>query len=72
MLLTLLKHLRSGRIIHYKDRDFHKGNILYFQTDHLTILNPSEAPLHIDGDPAATASNFSIQIIPNAFKLLQP
>jgi diacylglycerol kinase (ATP) len=72
MLFTLIKHIRRGKISHYKDNSFHKESILYFQTDQLTILNPSEAPLHIDGDPAATAKDFSIQIIPKAFRLLQP
>jgi hypothetical protein len=30
------------------------------------------APLHIDGDPAATNKKFAIRILPGAFKLLQP
>ncbi len=48
------------------------NHILYFQTPHLQIANPQLAPLHIDGDPQATASHFDIQIIPKAFRLLVP
>ena len=47
-------------------------NIIYFQTDSLTIVNNENAPLHIDGDPKETAEKFSIKIIKNAFRLIQP
>jgi diacylglycerol kinase family enzyme len=46
--------------------------VAYFQTNKLTILNPEAAPLHIDGDPVSTADKFVIEIIPAAFKLIQP
>jgi YegS/Rv2252/BmrU family lipid kinase len=72
MILTLLKHILVGEIDYYKNNNFHKKDILYFQTDQLTINNPSQAPLHIDGDPAITAEILSIEVIPNAFRLLQP
>lgn len=49
-----------------------KKNILYLQTDSLTIRNLEMAPLHIDGDPKETHSEFSIQIVRNCFRLLQP
>jgi hypothetical protein len=32
----------------------------------------ADAPLHIDGDPANTYKKFLIEVIPNAFKLIQP
>ena len=47
-------------------------NIMYFQSDSLTISNPGLAPLHIDGDPAETHSEFKITIKPKAFRLIQP
>ncbi len=47
-------------------------DIMYFQTDKLDILNPELAPLHIDGDPADTATELKIRIIKNCFTLLQP
>jgi diacylglycerol kinase (ATP) len=49
-----------------------KKNIIYVQTDRISIKNPSRAPLHIDGEPADTSSEFNIRIIPNCFMLLQP
>lgn len=49
-----------------------RKNILYFQTDNLSIDNPQEAPLHIDGDPAPTAKEFHIRVMPKVFQLIQP
>jgi diacylglycerol kinase (ATP) len=49
-----------------------KRNILYFQTDSLTILNPEKAPLHIDGEPEESAEKFEIKIIRRAIRLIQP
>ncbi len=47
-------------------------DILYYQVAALTIENPEGAPLHIDGDPKATAPRFIIRVLPHALKLLQP
>ena len=44
----------------------------YFQTKKLRIDNLEHAPLHIDGDPAATSEHFNIAILEKAFMLLQP
>ena len=49
-----------------------KKNIIYFQTDTLTIHNHKSAPLHIDGDPKETDEHFVIKIAPKALKLIQP
>jgi diacylglycerol kinase (ATP) len=49
-----------------------KRNIIYVQTDKISIKNPSLAPLHIDGEPADTSPEFKIRLLPNCFKLLQP
>lgn len=49
-----------------------KKNILYFRTSSLTIENPQKAPLHIDGDPKETAKEFTIRVMPRAFKLIHP
>ena len=46
--------------------------IIYFQTDSLTIRNPGQAPLHIDGDPAETIDEMEIEIKKKCFRLLQP
>ncbi|MBS1668285.1 MAG: diacylglycerol kinase [Bacteroidetes bacterium] len=49
-----------------------KKNIVYFQTDALTIHNHQSAPLHIDGDPKKTDEHFVIKIASKALKLIQP
>ena len=71
-LWSVLKQVLNGKLQDYDESSFHKEEIVYFQTDQLIIQNPATAPLHIDGDPCATSSEFKIEIIPNAFKLLQP
>ena len=47
-------------------------NILYLQTEQLSIRNPHHAPLHIDGDPRDTSAEFNIRIVKNCFRLLRP
>ena len=49
-----------------------KKNIIYLQTDKISIRNPSRAPMHIDGEPVDTSAEFKIRIIPNCFRLIQP
>ncbi|RPD50829.1 diacylglycerol/lipid kinase family protein [Paracnuella aquatica] len=48
------------------------ASVLYFQTDKLRIHNTGSAPLHIDGDPAETASVLDVEVIPGAFQLIYP
>lgn len=72
MVWSILKQIRMGRVRMYEDRKYHHTDIHYFQTKKLRIKNPGLAPLHIDGDPAETASAFEIEIIEKAFKLLVP
>jgi YegS/Rv2252/BmrU family lipid kinase len=70
MLWNVLKQIRIGQVRIYEDKKYHNNEIHYFQTNKITILNPKLAPLHIDGDPAATADKFEVEIIERAFKLL--
>jgi len=49
-----------------------KSGVIYFQTDRLEIINHSQAPLHIDGDPAETPGKLSIEIKKKCFRLIQP
>ena len=72
MIWMVLRQIRSGEVGTQKDRNFHKREILYFQTDKLIIHNHQLAPLHIDGDPAETDKKFNIEILPKAFKLIMP
>ena len=72
MIWMVLKQIRSGEVGTQEERNFHKREVLYFQTDKLIIHNHQLAPLHIDGDPAETAKKFKIEILPKAFKLIMP
>jgi YegS/Rv2252/BmrU family lipid kinase len=72
MLYAVLQQIRAGKVVHSDEKNFHKKDVLYFQTDKLIIDNPSLAPLHIDGEPAITSSNFTIKILPGAFRLVRP
>jgi len=72
MLYKLLVQIKLGQVIPFSKKTFRKQDIHYFQTNRLTILNPGNAPLHIDGEPCAFANNYEIEMIPNSFKLLQP
>jgi len=47
-----------------------KKAVIYFQTDKLSIHNLSEAPLHIDGDPAETPATLEISVKKKCFRLL--
>ena len=49
-----------------------KTGVIYFQTNNLEIINHSQAPLHIDGEPAETPDKLSIEIKKKCFKLIQP
>lgn len=51
---------------------FKKSGIIYLQAETLHIKNTGAAPLHIDGEPKATAPEFDIKVIPQCFKLIQP
>ena len=69
-LWSVIKQVLNGKLKDYDESTFHKEEVLYFQTDRLTIKNQDAAPLHIDGDPCNTSNEFKIEVIPNAFKLL--
>jgi len=72
IVLSFMKQIISGQIQNISSKDFDKKNTLYFQTKKIKIENPHLAPLHIDGDPAETSKEFSIEILPSAYKLIQP
>ena len=71
-VLSFIKQILLGKTKSVHSKHFHKSNILYFQTDKIKIHNPKFAPLHMDGDPAETVKDFSIEILPAAYKLIQP
>lgn len=72
VLFELAKQVFSGKIKSIKEKDLHKQNVLYFQASQLKIKNLDRAPLHIDGDPVLSAEEFSIEILPSAYRLIQP
>lgn len=71
-VLSFMQQIISGKIQDFSEKKLREKNILYFQTKKLKIENPGLAPLHIDGDPAATSKEFSIEILPSAYRLIQP
>jgi len=71
-VLSFAKQILQGKLQSLHSLENQKDNILYFQTSRLSIQNLANAPFHIDGDPAATAKEFLIEILPAAFKLIQP
>ena len=72
MIWDVLKQVRSGKVKPHEEVYFNKKGVLYFQTDRLMINNLSMAPLHIDGEPATTARKITVEVIPGAFRLIQP
>lgn len=72
VVLSFIEQLLSGKVQSPKSKKFNQKNILYFQTNQLKIENPQMAPFHIDGDPAETSKEFSVKILPSAYKLLHP
>lgn len=69
---ALLKQLRGNNKLQELVEDMGKKNVIYFQTSSLTIRNMKHAPLHIDGEPRETAEEFIIEVVKDAFDLIQP
>lgn len=70
--LSLLRHIKLGKVKKPVAQKGHTAAIDYWQTTNIKIENPSLAPLHIDGEPAVTDRTIEVNIIPAAIKLLQP
>lgn len=69
---AMIKQIRFGQVQLAEKEHYRKKAVHYFQTDELTIKNPSSAPLHIDGEPAETQTLLRIQVVGKAIRLLQP
>jgi YegS/Rv2252/BmrU family lipid kinase len=67
----LVKHILLGKIQDEVSMMRSSNKIIYLQSATLQIENPQKAPLHIDGEPVDTSDYIEINIVPNAFKLLQ-
>jgi diacylglycerol kinase (ATP) len=71
LLLQTLRQVRGKNKLETGEPHDKKG-VIYFQTDKLVIHNLSEAPMHIDGDPAETPAKLTIKIKKDCFRLIQP
>jgi YegS/Rv2252/BmrU family lipid kinase len=72
LLLSATRQVLGGYKMTATPVDAGTKKVLYFQTPGLVIANPEGAPLHIDGDPAPSAGEFRIEIVPKAILLIQP
>ncbi|MBL7697276.1 MAG: YegS/Rv2252/BmrU family lipid kinase [Chitinophagaceae bacterium] len=69
---ALLRQISGNNTIEELKNYRNNKNIVYFQASEATIVNNSNAPLHIDGEPEPFTENIKLKILPNAFRLLQP
>jgi YegS/Rv2252/BmrU family lipid kinase len=72
VLLQTLKQIRGKNKLQSEAVEEQKKGVIYFQTDKLRIRNLSQAPLHIDGDPAETPDEVLIEVNKKCFRLIQP
>jgi YegS/Rv2252/BmrU family lipid kinase len=71
-VLQTLKQVAGWNVLEASSVVAKKNGVIYFQTDKLEIINHSNAPLHIDGDPAETTGKLAIEIKKKCFRLIQP
>jgi diacylglycerol kinase (ATP) len=72
VITRVIKQVLGGYRLQDESTNEERKRILYTQSPTLTIINPEQAPLHIDGDPAPTEATIRMEIIPNAFNLIRP
>jgi diacylglycerol kinase (ATP) len=70
LLFNLLRQILTGKVRRIENSLSHP--FIYFQTDKVIIENKSEAPIHIDGDPAETPVKVIAEIKKECFRLIQP
>lgn len=70
LLFNLLRQILAGKIQNISSSL--NQPIIYFQTEKIRIGNTSNAPMHIDGDPAETPDKLIIEIKKKCFRLIQP
>jgi diacylglycerol kinase (ATP) len=71
LLWQLSRQLLGFEKLHPWEESIDSKKIIYGQTPTLTIHNKNNALLHIDGDPAIGVNTLSIEIIPQAFRLIR-
>lgn len=71
LLLQTFKQIRGKNKLQ-PDTTIDKNKaVIYFQTSKLVVKNISQAPLHIDGDPAETPDTLQVEVKKRCFKLIQ-
>jgi len=70
LLFNLLKQILAGKLRNISSSL--DQPIIYFQTEKIKIDNISNAPMHIDGDPAETPEKLVIEVKKKCFRLIQP
>jgi diacylglycerol kinase family enzyme len=68
LLLTVMRQVLAGKIRRIENSL--NSPVIYFQTRELTIRNPSEAPIHIDGEPWESHRELNIKVLPRFFRLI--
>ena len=71
-VLHTLKQMAGWNVLKASSVVTKKSGVIYFQTDKLDIINYSQAPLHIDGDPAETPEKLKVEVKKKCFRLIQP
>ncbi|MBS1604687.1 MAG: diacylglycerol kinase [Bacteroidetes bacterium] len=71
-LLSVIRQVLGGYAVQAAPTAKGRRRVLYFRTPSLEIANPECAPLHIDGDPAAAAPEYSIKVVPKTIWLIRP
>lgn len=72
LILKTLSQVRGKNKLQADITAIKQKAVIYFQTDQLSIANLSNAPLHIDGDPAETQGQLTIKVKERCFRLIQP
>ncbi|HEX7846424.1 MAG TPA: diacylglycerol kinase, partial [Chitinophagaceae bacterium] len=72
MLIETFGQLSGRNKLQTDTASIKQRSVIYFQTDSLSIVNHSQAPLHIDGEPAETPEKIKIEVKKKCFRLIQP
>lgn len=72
ILSSFVNHLLFAKKITPEQLEKNKGQIAYFNISKIRIINEQMAPVHIDGDPMPSEPEYTIEVLPNAYKLIQP
>jgi YegS/Rv2252/BmrU family lipid kinase len=72
MLLQAAKQISGLNELQEVEVIDEKSSLLYFQAKKVSIANPGNAPLHVDGDPVETANKITAELLPGCFRLIYP